>query len=72
MVKRLPPSAGDGGSIPGQGRLRGEGNGSPLQYSCLENPTDRGARRATVRGVAESGTTESNTLTFFNLMEEAI
>ena len=41
-------SAGDLGLIPGSGRSLGEGNGNPLQYSCLENPTDRGAWRATV------------------------
>ena len=41
-------------SIPGLGRSPGEGNGSPLQYSCLENPIDRGAWRATVHGVAET------------------
>ena len=45
-------NAGDRGSIPGLGRSRGEGNGNPLQYSCLENPMDRGAWRATVHGVA--------------------
>ena len=44
-------SAGDLGLIPGSGRSPGEGNGNPLQYSCLENPPDRGAWRATVRGV---------------------
>ena len=44
-------SAGDPGSIPDLGRSPGEGNGNPLQYSCLENPMDRGAWRATVRGV---------------------
>ena len=44
-------NAGDPGSIPGSGRSPGEGNGNPLQYSCLENPTDRGAWRATVQGV---------------------
>ena len=44
------------GSIPGSGRLPGEGHGSPLQYSCLENPTDRGAWRATVPGVTKSRT----------------
>ena len=49
-------SAGDPVSIPGLGRSPGEGNGSPLQYSCLENPVDRGAWRATVHGVAESRT----------------
>ena len=40
------------GSIPGSGRSPGEGNGNPLQYSCLGNPMDRGAWRATVCGVA--------------------
>ena len=45
-------NAGDTGSIPGFGRSSGEGNGNPLQYSCLENPMDRGAWRATVHGVA--------------------
>ena len=45
--------AGDPGLIPGWRRFPGEGNGNPLQYSCLENSTDRGAWRATVHGVAE-------------------
>ena len=49
-------NAGDLGSIPGLGRSSGEGTGNPLQYSCLENPTDRGAWRATVHGVAKSQT----------------
>ena len=40
MVQNLPPRAGDQGLIPGLGRSPGEGNGNPLQYSCLENPTD--------------------------------
>ena len=44
---------GDTGSIPGLGRSPGEGNGNPLQYSCLENPMDRGAWRDTVHGVAK-------------------
>ena len=52
MVKNLPANAGDVGLIPGLGRSLEEGNGNPLQYSCLENPTDRGARWATVHGVA--------------------
>ena len=52
-------SAGDLGSIPGSGRsLPREGNGNPLQCSCLENPMDGGAQEATVHGVAESDTTE--------------
>ena len=49
-------SAGDLGSIPGLGRSPGEGNGTPLQYSCLENPMDGGAWLATVHGVAKSRT----------------
>ena len=48
MVKNLPVNAGDSGLIPGLGRSPGEGHGNPLQYSCLENPMDRGAWRATV------------------------
>ena len=47
--------AGDPGSIPGSGRSPGEGNGNPLQYSRLENPTDRGAWQASVHGVARAG-----------------
>ena len=50
-------NAGDLGSIPGLGRSPGEGNGNPLQYSCLQNPTDRGAWGATAQGVAELDTT---------------
>ena len=48
----------DLGSIPESERSPGEGNGNPLQYSCLENPMDRGALWATVHGVAKSDTTE--------------
>ena len=51
-------NAGDLGSIPGLGRSPGEGNGNPLQYSCLENLMDRGAWQATVMGLQESGMTE--------------
>ena len=53
-VKNLPDSVGDKSSIPGSGRSPGEGNGSPLQYSCLENPMDRGAWWATVCEVAKN------------------
>ena len=49
-------NAGELGSIPGLGRSPGEGNGNPLQYSCLENSMDRGAWWATVHGVAKSWT----------------
>ena len=49
-------NAGDLGSIPGWGRSPGGGHGNPLQYSCLENPTDRGAWWATAHGVAKSWT----------------
>ena len=56
MVKNPPAVAGDVGSIPGSGRSPGEGHGKPLQYSCLENPIDRGAWRATVLGVAKTQT----------------
>ena len=56
VVKNLPTNAGDAGSIPGSGRSPGKGNGKPLQYSCLENPMDRGAWQAIVRGVAKSQT----------------
>ena len=48
--KKSACNAGDPGSIPGLGRSPGEGNGNPLQYSCLENPMDRGAWQATVHG----------------------
>ena len=51
--KESTSNAGDLGSIPGSGRSPREGNGYPLQYSCLENPMDRGAWRAAVHGVAK-------------------
>ena len=56
VVKNTPPNAGDirdSGSIPGLGRSPGVGNGNPLQYSCLENPMDRGAGQATIPGVTK-------------------
>ena len=49
-------SAGDLGLMPGLGRSPGDGNGNPLQYSCLENPMDGGAWQATVHGVAKNRT----------------
>ena len=74
MVKNLPADAGNVGSIPGSGRSPGEGNGNPLQYSCLENPMDRGAWWASVHGVAESRARLSDfTFTFhFNALEKAM
>ena len=59
MVKNLPANVGDArdaGLIPGLGRSPGEGNGNPLEYSCLENPMDRGTSRATVHEVTKSQT----------------
>ena len=50
VSKESACNAGDLGSIPGSERSRGEGNGKPLQYSCLENPMDRGAWQAAVHG----------------------
>ena len=58
---------GDPASIPGLGRSLGEGNGYPLQYSCLENLMDRGAWPATIHWVTESDTTERLTLTLLSL-----
>ena len=66
-VKASACSAGDLDSIPVLGRAPGEGNGNPLQYSCLENPTDGGAWWAAVHGVTKSRTRLSDfTFTFFN------
>ena len=65
MVKNPPANAGDArdvSSIPGRGRSPEEGNGNPLQYSCLENPMGRGARWATVHGVAELDKSQSPNL----------
>ena len=53
VVRNLPANAGDVGLIPGLGRSPRDGNGNPLQYSCLGNPVDRGAWWATVHGVAK-------------------
>ena len=51
--KKYICNAGDMGLIPGSERFPGEGNGNPLQYSCLRNPMDRGARQAIVHGIAK-------------------
>ena len=62
MIKNQPANArdsGDKGSVFGSGRSPGVGNGTVLQYSCLENPTNRGAWWATVHGAAEFGMTEA-------------
>ena len=59
VIKNAPTNAGDirdVGSIPGSGRFPGEGNGDPLQYSCMGNLMDSGAWWATVHGVAKSQT----------------
>ena len=56
MVKNLPAMQDTRDSIPGWGRSPGEGNGNPLQYSCWENPMDRGAWWATVHGVTKGWT----------------
>ena len=56
MVENPLAKAGDAGLIPGLERSPGEGNGNPLQNSCLRNPVDRGAWRSTVHGVPKSWT----------------
>ena len=53
MVKKPPANAGDAGSIPGSGRSPGEGNGNPLQFTCLGDPMDRGDWQATVYAVVK-------------------
>ena len=69
-VKAPVCSVGDLGSIPGLGRFPGEGNGNPLQYSCLENPMDRGAWWAIVHGVAKSRTRLSDFTHYANIYEK--
>ena len=74
MVKNPPASAGDlrdVGLIPGLGRFPGEGNGNPLQYSCLGNPLDRGAWWATVHSITKSWT-QLNRLSMHSCIVELI
>ena len=56
VVENPPDNAGEAGSVPGLGRFSGEGNGNPLQYSCLGNPMGREAWWATVHGFTKSWT----------------
>ena len=58
MVKKFAFNARDPGSIPGLGGAPGQGNGTPVQYPCLENTVDRRAWRATVHGITELDMTE--------------
>ena len=67
MVKESACNVGDQGSIPGSGRSPGEGNGTPLQYSCLEKSMGRGAWQATVHGVTKSRTQLSDSHFHFPL-----
>ena len=73
-VKVSACNAGDLGSIPGLGRSPGEGNGNPFQYSCLENPMDRGGWWAIVHGITESDTIEQLHFTslHFNIQKNTI
>ena len=72
-VKASACNAGDLGLIPGLGRSPGEGNGTPLQYSCMENPMDRGAWWATVHGVTKSQTPLSDfTFTFLTIVNNTV
>ena len=70
MVKNLPANAGDPGLIPGSGRSPGEGNGNPLQYSCLGNPMDREAWRASW-GCRELGIAEGHAHTHLTFLSHA-
>ena len=67
-VRNLPANAGDAGdvgSIPGSGRSPGGGHGNSLQYSCPENPMDRGAWQATAHGVTKSQTRLTNNFYYY-------
>ena len=69
MVKSLPASVGDADSLSGLGRSSGGGNGSPLRCSCLGNPMDRGAWRATVHGVAQESYTSEGLSTHVSTLD---
>ena len=72
MVKNLPANAGNVGLIPESGRSPGEGNGNPLQHSCLENPMDRGVWWATVHGVTkESDMTEQLNNNYYDISSDS-
>ena len=64
MMKNPSANAGHSGLIPESGKSPGEGNGNPLQYSCVENPMDRGALRATFHGVTRVGLNLTGACTF--------
>ena len=71
MVKNLPANAGearDSGSVPGSGKYPTEKNGNAVQYSCLENPMDRGAWWAKVHGVKKSRTRLSTVVSYFKIL----
>ena len=72
VVKKLPANAGDirdTGSIPGSGKFPGGGHGNPLQYSCLENPRDRGAWWAMVHAAAAAAKSLQSCLTLCDPMD---
>ena len=72
MVKNPLANAGDVGLIPESGRSPGEGNGNPLQHSCLENPMDRGVWWATVHGVTkESDMTEQLNNNYYDISSDS-
>ena len=72
VVKNPLANAGDVGLIPESGRSPGEGNGNPLQHSCLENPMDRGVWWATVHGVTkESDMTEQLNTNYYDISSDS-
>ena len=69
-VKNPSANAGDTGSISGSERSPGEGNGNPLQYSCLENPKDRGAWQATAHGILKTFGQDRNELACTHIKDQ--